>query len=55
MTTEIIILAILSGIFTFMAYNLGLYIGMKKGANIAKKLYREFGIVLKQDYEKENN
>lgn len=48
-------IAIVSVIFSLISYYIGLYIGMKKGAHIAKKLYREFGIVLKQDYEKENN
>jgi hypothetical protein len=40
---------IISTICSYISYNVGLYIGMKKGAKIAKKVYREFGVFLKQD------
>lgn len=46
---------IISTLCSLIAYYIGKYVGMKKGASIAKKVYREFGIILKQDYEKTHN
>ena len=39
----------IAGFLCVIAYYIGLYRGMKKGTNIAKKVYREFGIFLPEN------
>jgi len=38
--------AFITGFFCVISFYIGLYSGMKKGAKIAKKVYREFGFFL---------
>lgn len=38
--------ALITGLFCVITFYIGLYIGIKKGANTAKKVYREFGFFL---------
>ena len=40
------IYALITGVFCVISFYIGLYRGIKKGANTAKKVYREFGVFL---------
>lgn len=41
--------ALITGLLCMITFYIGLYRGMKKGANIAKKVYREFGVILPEN------
>jgi hypothetical protein len=44
--TKTMIYALITGVFCVITFYIGLYRGIKQGANTAKKVYREFGVFL---------
>lgn len=48
------IYALITGILCTISYYIGIYRGMMKAKEIAKKLYREFGVFLPEEINNKN-